>query len=197
MLIQDRDADRRYSPQIPGLVGMVGKLNPVEVVGATAFSSANRIVAVRAIVPFSGVLHDLYMYVGSTTGGNCRGLVYDTGDVLPGSRSKLWDGGSIATGAINGWRSLGDPALNVRTGEHIDLAVQMDNTTALVGRVATYLGGTTELPTNFIPCRGGALAKTVWLATQGAFTAPVAIAEASCLSSGNLAPCLFARVVPA
>lgn len=158
----------------------------------SATLTANFVFAVRVVVPKTGVLHDLSLYV-STASGNAIGAVYDTGDTTSGKRTALWSGSSTSLGATNGvWINLGDPNLPVTAGQELDLAFIPDNAVATSLRIAGAAGSDT-LPSSFWLVPGGALPKLAWSFNQAAFSIPGTINEASCGS--NATPVLLiARV---
>lgn len=151
----------------------------------------------RVIVPKTGILHDLAVYHG-TSSGNHRAGIYDTGDSSAGNRSSLYDSGSVAMNGTAGvWQVLGDPSLRVVRGQHLDFVVTVDNATATIGRKSTTTSTQQALPTSFIPAAGGASPKTAWSYNPGSYAAlPGTISEANCgTSSGVSLICIIARIV--
>jgi hypothetical protein len=103
----------------------------------------------------------------------------DTGDALAGSRTRLFDSGSIASPGT-GWRIIADPALTVTQGQQLDLVVEADNATLTLGRYAGIGSGHPSLPAGFWPAAGGASPKMTWTNSPGSFTIPATILEANC-----------------
>jgi hypothetical protein len=168
--------DAKYQPQLPGLVVPAFLDNLVIVSLAT--SPANSLRLCRAIVPRTGRLRDLIVYVG-TSSGNYIGSVYDSGDAdAADARTLLWTSGSQPCGAANGWRIIGDPNLAVVAGQHLELGVMADNTTASLGRVQVSASGA-QLPAGFGVSPGGVASGKLFGAHAAAsFAAPASIADA-------------------
>lgn len=150
----------------------------------------------RVTIPKTGVLHDLSVFVG-TVSGNYSVSVYDTGDALPGSRTKLWDSGSVSVAAgTNVYKIVGDPSLPVVIGQQLDFGYSAGNTTLTTGRLNLGVAGQSgPLPAGFNVPSGGAQAK---MSSQGpglspTGTWPATIAEAS-LTSINHVPLVFGRI---
>lgn len=146
---------------------------------------ANQARVHRSIVPKSGKLRDLAVYVG-TSSGNMIVAAYDTGDASAGSRTKLWDSGSVAVGTANAWQIAGDPNIQVTKGQHLDLLLVADNATATFGRQAIAAGGTAQIPVGYGDAPGGASSKYNATVTLGSFAAPATIAEASISTNGTV-----------
>lgn len=160
---------------------------------APAAPGANAVWGCRVIVPSAGTLHDLAVYVG-TSSGNCRVGVYDTGDAVAGTRTRLYDSGSVAVPASNGWRIIADPALTVTAGQELELAINCDNGVVTLGKIALTNAALGTLPANFIPVTGGASPKLNWSNSPGTFTIPAGILEANVNPNASMFP-IIARVV--
>ena len=152
----------------------------------SSIPDVNLVSGVRVIVPRTGTLKELTVYV-SVSSGNVDGAVYSTA----GTRVRLWSTGSIACPAA-GWQSLGNPDVAVTAGDQLDFSLAANNITATFANCqvlpAIALGA---LPTAFWVASGGALSKLYWYVY--AFPAPATIAEAS-LSGYSYAPFMMARV---
>jgi hypothetical protein len=156
----------------------VGPCHPALIQSANT-NTANTLIGCRVIVPKSGQLRDLAVYI-QTQAGNLIGVVYDTGDALAASRTKLWDSGSVAAAASGSWQILGDPNLAVTKGQQLDIGVANDNGAAAFGRVGgVATSSPTTLPSAFWAAPGGATPKLGWRHSPGSFIVPATIAEAS------------------
>src|SRR5438552_3585640 len=112
--------------------GLLGGLSESVFTPAAATSfGANEIHMVRFICPQSGTLHDVGVFV-NTSSGNVSLAVYDTGDATPNVLTRLATSGAVATGAANSWQTF-DPAIAVTQGQQIMLALSCDNGTATFG----------------------------------------------------------------
>lgn len=167
-----------------------------------ALAAINNVRAVRAVMPATGTLMDLYVCIG-TASGNVKGGVYDTGQTTNAVRTKLWEGASVP--AVAGYLKLGDPSIAVRAGQHLDLAVQADNITVTVARATVVSSGlvlpylATDLSPPTVPVGQPAPTPTVtarygWQETPGGFALDAAIAEGTLVATGFL-PLLVARIV--
>lgn len=182
--------DARYEPQTPATC-----LPPNVQVSASMAVVANQVKATRVIVPRSGFLRDVSLFVG-TTGGNCMLMAYDTGDASPGNRTLLGQSGSVVVVGNNQWQTWdpGAGVLPVTAGQEIDLAFMFDSALPAIGRAPSlFAPAAAQLPANFIVASGGALPKLAWTFAAGAFAAPASIAEASCAAT-NTPPLMIARV---
>lgn len=184
-------ADELYAPQVPGLVAPVLAAGSL-VIQANMAVITNRRYVQRVIIPRSGKLRDIAVYQGAQS-GNIRVAVYDTGDAAAGKRTRLWESGSVATPAANGWRVIGDPDLDVVAGQQLDLIVCYDNNTATIGRYAVaFSAASVVLPVGFNPLPGGASPKLAASAGDS-FTMPATFDEAN-LEGANSSPCIIGRI---
>ena len=154
--------------------------------------TVNRMYFMRVVIPRTGKLRDLNIFV-LTASGNALGAVYDCGEASAGNRTRLWGGVSTALGVGNAWQSLGDPNLDVVEGQMVDLVFMADNATATFPRGGSPNGAFGQLPTNFATSPGGAPLKMCPIASPGSFAMPSSIAEASVTSSVQTYP-LIARI---
>lgn len=147
---------------------------------ATTVPSANNAYGCRVVVPKTGVLNDLSIYIG-VSNGNIDLAVYSTA----GTRARLWSSGSTPCPAAGAWRNVGDPALAVTVGDELEFAVGTDSLTASFGsNLATSPPAGVQLPAEFLT-PGGALPKLAWLKTGSMFPLPATIAEAVLAADGN------------
>lgn len=182
--------DRRYAPQIPG-----GLVVPLSLVidggsGAVAAFTANQARGCRVVMPKSGTLSSIAIYLG-TSSGNVDVGVYSTA----ATRLKLWSLGSTATSGLtaNAWNSVGNPALTVVQGEQYDFTVALDNATATVGESSLAAGGMGILPTGYLP--GPAAAPKLNWVVPTSFPLPASFTEAAIGSSGTgVVPLIIALV---
>jgi hypothetical protein len=176
--------DTRYQPQAPGLV--VPMLTDSTIPNTVANTTSNVIRLVRVVIPRTGTLHDVSVFVG-TASGNLIAVVYDTGDALAGSRTLLWQSASTAAAGASVWQVVGDPALAVTAGQQLDLGIMADNGTVTLGKgLAPTAAGAVQLPTSFVPVAGGALPKLTASMSPGSFAPASAVVEASVSTSGSL-----------
>lgn len=158
--------------------------------GAAAITTANRIQAVRCVVPKSGTLKDLSIWVSSAA-GNIRGAVYDAGQAAANNHSLLWQGSS-ALAVANSWNNLGNPNIQVTKGQHLYLALVTDNVTGTYGRAATT-AGSTALPADYFD-GNGASESTSWFFDNGSMVFPNTILGSAVAQMSNVLV-LLARVL--
>src|SRR5580698_7956871 len=109
--------------------GMCGTLGPSENNSVNAQGGANRVYMGRVVIPKSGILHNLSIYVGVSS-GNIDVGIYDTGDASPGNYTRLNSKGGVACPAGGAWQIIYDPAMAVTAGQVYMFALGCDNTTA-------------------------------------------------------------------
>jgi hypothetical protein len=126
-------------------------------------------------VPRSGLLTDLAIYIG-TSSGNIDVGVYSTA----GTRAKLYSTGSIACPTGGQWNVVGALSLAVSAGDQLDLVFAADNATATFGRISGGANGLNQLPSNFFVAPLGAAPKLSW-AAAASFALPSSFSEATCV----------------
>lgn len=186
-------ADARYAVQFPGFVSTGGGIQALlsGASGQTLFA-ANGARSGRVIIPKSGILHDIAIWI-TTSSGNIDIGIYDDGAASAGNRTLLWHTGSIACPAAGQWSIVGDPSLAVTQGQHFDFTIAADNTAlAFAGR--TVVTGLGTLPTNFVPAPGAAPPKMV-SAISSNFPLATTVSEASFSASTNTTVFIIGRVV--
>lgn len=152
-----------------------------------AVLTAFRIYLMRFVMPRAGTLAGIAYWV-VTASGNYDCGVYDTGDATAGSRTLLFSTGSTAVPASGAWREFATPNLTVTQGQNVDIALQVDNATASIGRVAQVNTGGLTLPTNYLVAAGGASPKLIATGgTLGALGLSSTITEATVADAGNQA----------
>jgi hypothetical protein len=168
---------------LPGLVA------PVDPRGmwTNLIWTANRALGVRCLVPATGRLRDVAIYV-KVQNGNVDVGVYNTAE----PRARLWSSGSIACPAAGGWRIIGDPDLPVQAGTMVDLVLASDSATFDVAVAVMQSFNVALLPTGFIPGDGG-LPRISWLSTGAQFPLPATIAEAAA-TVVSATPAIIARI---
>lgn len=182
------------SDSTSGRTPLLAPFNPSQV-SAVSAPGNSWIAGARVTAGQSGTLHDLSVYIG-TSSGNLHVGVYDTNEALAGSRSLLWDSGSVASPGT-GWRVIGDPSLAVTAGKQYDLVVYPDNGTVTFGRLASVVGvAVNTMPTSFIATTGGATPKLAWVFSVGSYGAlPATITEAQCDATNTTATfCITGRI---
>jgi len=158
-----------------------------QVTGSAVFSGANQARGMRYIVPKSGTIFDLSINV-AVQSGNIEVSIWDDS---PTTRNALYRSGSIACPAT-GWQVIAaTPGLVVRRGQHIDIALGCDNTTASFART-TPATSVTDLPAAMFPSPNGASGMIGWVRSTS-FTAPATFLESS-LSTTTNCPAVIARI---
>jgi hypothetical protein len=185
-------SDEAYAPQLPGLVIPVGhNIQNIASISLTTGSAVIR--GARCIVPKTGTLANICIYISATSAGNLLLGVYDS---TATNRNLLYTSGSIACPAANAWAAAAQPNIPVVQGQHIDLCVQSDSATATLARPTPSLGGNaSSLPTGVFPSDKGAPAKLAWTITNTfANGLPTNPAEAALVLDGGIVA-IFANVV--
>lgn len=174
--------------------GLVASPNWAEaLVRAPAPPGVNNLYGCRVICPTTGILRDIAVFVGVSS-GNYRVGIYDTGSVgAPGVRTRRFASGIIPVGGSDGWRVIVDPGFDVIAGDELDLAINCDNGSVTLGNVAMVSAAMAQLPAGFIPLTGGAAPKMNWINSPGGFVMPVSVSEAGCVPNTLMFP-LIARI---
>lgn len=158
--------------------------------GVGAMTAASRAQGHRVIVPKSGTLNELNIYVGTSSGNIEVGIM----DTTVTTRNQLWTSGSIACPAANGWRKIGDPGIAVSEGDHIDFYVNADNTTATFGRITGIATATAAaFPTGTVVSPLGGKPTLVWQGPAATFPLGTTLAETS-MGFSSLAPGVIAQI---
>lgn len=160
--------------------------SPANLASVAVIGAANRGRFCRVIVPKTGTLMDLSVFIG-TSSGNIDGGVYDT----QSTRNRLWSTGSIASPGT-GWRNLGDPNLAVVEGQSLDFGVAADNNTVTFGRQLLAAATASALPAGYWPGDGANPRLSMYKETV--FPLPGTITEATLIDDVYL-PFIMARVV--
>ncbi len=132
--------------RFPALVA--SPLLPWQAGSAAVACISNGMRFIRVIVPQTGVLHDLSILVLNSS-GNISLAIYDTGDAVAGTLTRLATSGAVACGSANVYQTY-DPSLNVTAGQQILLALTADNSTATFLGATLGTGGSVALPTSFV-----------------------------------------------
>lgn len=162
------DSDLEHYPAIAAPGG-----SP-EATSSTTAGAANRMLGARVVIPRTGTLGALYVPV-NTTSGNLQGGIYDVGATTSAVRTRLWAGASTAS--ASGWLNLGNPALAVTKGQHLDFVVQVDNNTVTVGRRTFGTTAWSQLPTGAAAVAGVEY-KLGWFRDPGSYALSATLAEA-------------------
>lgn len=183
-------ATQVFAPALPG-----GLVTPMSVIinggsGAVAAFTANQARGCRVVIPKTGTLSSIAIYLGASSGN------FDVGVYSGAStRLKLWTLGSTATSGLtaNAWNVVGNPALSVIQGEQYDFSIAIDNATATVGESSLGAGGMGILPTGYLP--GVAAAPKLNWVVATSFPLPASFTEAAIGSSGTgVVPLILALV---
>lgn len=158
--------------------------NDAEVATSTTFTAANQFRGARVIIPKTGTLHDLSVYVQAPS-GNVRGAIYDVGATTSAIRTRVWHGASMSSGAGFSWVNLGDPALAVTVGQHLDFSVGADNGSVSLGRRQLQDTNVGKLPANFGTVLGCSFWQG-WLYNAGSLSAPASLAESDLVGIGSV-----------
>lgn len=157
-----------------GIPGVLCVIPPVLYNATITFASAPLIVATRIVIPKTGTLHDLSIFL-TTAAGNIDVGIYDTSAT---TRNRVYHSGAGAAPAANAWRVVADPALSVTAGDQYDLAIGISATTCALLRHSSQQNPQMSLPSGFDPVSGGGLPLISW-STTGASTLPATLSEAS------------------
>ncbi len=153
--------------------------------------TANHLWFVRFVVPFTGTLTDMTVMVG-TFSGNVSAAIYDTGQALAGSMTRLATSGAVACGPANTYQ-VWDPALAVTAGQVLVFAHSVDNGVATFSTIQVSNAQAVTLPAGFLATP--AAARWVAGAVAAAHPAPATIADASLIvPNTNRQLLAFARV---
>lgn len=167
-----------------GLPGVAASFDPRHVSDNDG-GAANDMIGCRVVVPTTGTLHDLTIYI-STSAGNIDVGIYSTA----ATRARLYSTGSIACPAGGGWRNVGDPALAVTAGDQYDFCVAQSAGATFGSRRFTSSGVAT-LPVAYTL---GQVGLAILSYTKGtSFPLPATFTEASVTASGIIL-CIMARV---
>ena len=101
----------------PALPGLVSALSPLAFDRSSPLNVANFAFGSRVVIPRSGTLTDLAIYLVGVSAGNISAGVYSAET----TRARLYTTGSIACPAAGSWQIVGDPNLEVEAGEQYDL----------------------------------------------------------------------------
>ena len=177
----------RITNQPIDLPALVAPYDPRFVTLASGHS-ANEMRGQRVIIPRTGRLRDVAVWIG-TSSGNIAAAVYDTTGT---TRNRLATSGSVAAGG-GGWQIVFDPDIAVTAGDQIDLAVAADNATVTFGRFSSAVSsGIADLPTGFVVAPLGGFNKIMWSATSS-FPPPSTLGEGS-MGNSNAGPFVMARI---
>jgi hypothetical protein len=176
-----------FGPRFPDMVG----ISPLDTSISIGTRTANTILLLRVVIPKTGHLRDITVWV-DTGGGNSMLGVYDCGGTTAGSATRLATSGSVSSASANTYLTY-DPNLSVTRGQHLLLAHSNDSGTASFGKLTVVTAAMYQLPANFLTPDAGNLLPKGWAAVSGVFTLPATIAEATLVST-TIFPVIFARI---
>jgi hypothetical protein len=147
--------------------------------------TANSLRGQRIVIPKTGNLRDLSVFIGATS-GNIEAAVYDTGEAAASTTiTRLWASGSVAAGAGNTWQVIGDPNLAVTRGQHLFLTFGADNSTVTVARGPGNFVNAAFATYPFDLNGSGLQVRRHTFNATTAFTAPATIATGSLNTQNN------------
>lgn len=170
-----------------------GNLTALLASSSIPFTVANRARGCRVVVPATGTLHDLSVYM-STSAQSAPGAHIDLGiySTDAGTRELVWHSGSLTPTPDDAWFTV-DPDLAVSAGDQLDLAVVADATTLSFAVCSLPEGQAGVLPAAWLAAgAAGAPPKLCWQASN-AFPLPDTLVEGSC-ALASIVPALIARV---
>jgi hypothetical protein len=172
---------------MPWSDSVVATFNPLNVSSTLNTQTANELRMVRVVVPKSGRLRDLAVFVG-TASGNIEISVYDSQAPL----TRISASGAVAAAGSNAWQIVYDPDLPVTRGQVLYLGLGADNNTVTVARVNGNMANAALAQLPFSIGGLGAAARTTPRALSS-FPAPSTIADGS-LANLNAATLIVGRI---
>lgn len=139
----------------------------------------------RYVIPKTGTLHDVAIWI-NTASGNIDVGIFDTSS---GTRNRLWHSGSIACPTAGSWVVVGDPALSVTKGDQIDIVVSADNTSVQFSCFRWSSNGLLTPPSGYL---AGGVSFLAWVGGS-LFPIPSTYAESG-MSANIAATAIIARV---
>jgi hypothetical protein len=146
-------ARRALDAEVGFYPGLVSPIAPQAFDRSSPLNVSGYAFGARVVIPRSGTLRDLAIYLVGVSAGNISAGVYSAED----PRARLYTTGSIACPPAGSWQIVGDPQLPVVAGEQYDLAFSASdgtidpishaaNENAVVLLPASYAGGVEALP---------------------------------------------------
>jgi hypothetical protein len=179
------------SPPLPRVVMPLTTTNPVPQAVITVV--AKRQYFARAIIPITGSLRDLTVWI-ETASGNCMVAIYDPGDANSGEMTRLWQSGSVAVGTGGRWLKVGDPELAVTRGKQVWLCAEFDNSVVTFGRASSAAAvGASVLPENFNIVPGGQSPSVGGTIERATFEMPEKIPQAILVAAAAV-PQILGRI---
>lgn len=152
---------------------------------------ANEIRGVRVVIPKTGTLHGLTFFP-AVQSGNVALAVYDTGQALAASITRLYSSGSVACGAALAAQTV-DPNLAVTVGQQVLFCLAVDNATVEFVNYTAFDRAQWVLPAGFLatPAAAGLLGIRV----AASFVPPATITDAALAGAQPPAiPFMYARI---
>ncbi len=160
--------------------GYVGPFLQPSNAGSSFTPGLNVIWASRVVIPITGTLHDLAVFI-ATSAGNLDIGIFDTSAT---TRNRLYHSGAVVSPGT-GWRIIGDPALAVTAGTNYDFVIVSSSASTAFIRMTSGTTPQSTLPANFLP-GGGGTPWTGWSAAAGGATLPTSVAESGISPAGPI-----------
>lgn len=164
-----------------GIPGVISATPISQWTNSTTFGSAPLLLGARIIIPVSGTLHDIAVYVVTSAGNLDVGIL----DTVSPTRTRLYHSGAVACPAAGAWRIVADPALAVSAGDQYDLVIGISSTTAAFARILLVNNAIPTLPAGFDPAAGGGSPVMFWNVAATS-TIPSTISDASLVTNANV-----------
>lgn len=171
--------------------------------GGTAtntWPAANRSYGVRYIIPADGVLDDVSIFYVGGADSHYDLAIFDDGAATAGSRTVLWHKGStalaLATDALQWFSS--NPNLSVTRGQHIGVAMGVDNATGQFVKYGNHPSGNmADLPAAYMASPNTSQNWTNWQrSTSYPLPAVGSTYTEASLSNSNIIPQILVHVTP-
>lgn len=150
----------------------------------------------RVIVPRSGILHDLAVYI-ATPAGSVEVAILNT---TATTRTILYKSGLVPATASHAWQVIGDPAMQVTVGDQLDIvyaATSSSNTIMWIGGLVNTAtdAPSAQLPAGYVPAPNGATNLVCWVDTTSPvpYGATTTVAESLLVAQQNV-PLVIGRI---
>lgn len=156
-----------------------------QMTGVAALGAANRTSGCLVSIPATGILKDIIIWVG-TSSGNIDVGIYDTKN----PRNRLWSLGTTACPVTTAWANLGDPNIHLQQGQVVDFHIACDNNTATFGQ---YNRVTSHDPLPIGVIAGHEATPYISYQVATSFVLPTTLSQANFLASTRVWA-IFARI---